>query len=72
MRNTRAAKRYAGALLGLSVELKKTEQVAVDMVMIHDSVRSSHELKTFLASPVIDRGKKGMRLKHFSKGRWMS
>lgn len=58
MKGTRAAKRYAGALLGLATELKKIDHVAADMRMLHDMISSSHDLELFFKSPIIDRFKK--------------
>jgi len=58
MKGTRAAKRYAGALLGLASELKKVDRVAADMRLIHDSISASHELGGFFRTPIIDRFKK--------------
>ncbi len=58
MRGTRAARRYAGALLQLASEMKKSEEVASDMQFIHDSIAASHDLKLFFESPIIDRFKK--------------
>ncbi len=69
MRGTRAAKRYAGALLGLASEMQRTESVAVDMRLIHDSVKSSYDLKLFFESPVIDRAKKRKSLEILFKER---
>ncbi len=69
MKGTRAAKRYAGALLDLSAEMKKTDPVAADMVMIHDWVSSSHELKSFLLSPIIDRARKKKAVEALFKGK---
>ncbi len=58
MKGSRASKRYAGALLELAAEMKKVDEVAADMRLIHESISKSHDLELFLASPVIDRSKK--------------
>jgi len=58
MKGTRAARRYAGALLGLASELKKVDEVASDMRFIADSLSASDELRHFFESPIIDRFKK--------------
>lgn len=58
MKGVRAAKRYAGALLGLSSEMKKVDEVAADMRLVHDSIMSSHELYLLFRSPVVNRFKK--------------
>lgn len=69
MKGTRAAKRYAGALLGLASELKKADAVAVDMRLIHDWVKSTYDLKLFFESPIIDRIKKRKAIEAIFKGR---
>lgn len=58
MKGTRAAKRYAGALLGLSSETKKVNEVADDMRLVHDSITVSHELDLLFKSPVVNRFRK--------------
>ncbi len=58
MKGTRAAKRYAGALLGLASEMKRTDEVASDMHMMHNWIKTSYDLKLFFQSPIIDRAKK--------------
>ncbi len=58
MKETRAAKRYAGALLELCSEMKKVDEVASDMRLIHDAISSSHELSMFFRSPVVNHFKK--------------
>ncbi len=69
MKGARAAKRYAGALLDLASEMKKTEDVAADMRLIHDSVKSSYDLKLFFLSPIIDHAKKRKTIDALFKGR---
>ncbi|MCL5268814.1 MAG: ATP synthase F1 subunit delta [Bacteroidetes bacterium] len=58
MKETRAARRYAGALLELCGEMKRVDEVASDMRLIHDSISSSHELYIFFKSPIINRFRK--------------
>ncbi len=58
MKGTRAAERYAGALLGLSSEMKKVDEVAADMRLVYNSIASSHELDLLFKSPVVNRFKK--------------
>ncbi len=58
MKGSTAAKRYAGALLGLATEMKKVEQVAADLQVVHAAVSGSRELKLFFKSPIIDHFKK--------------
>lgn len=69
MKGTRAAKRYAGALLGLASEMKQTDGVAADMHLIHDRVKSTYDLKLFFKSPIIDRIKKRRVIEAIFKGR---
>jgi F-type H+-transporting ATPase subunit delta len=58
MKGTRAAKRYAGALLGLALEMKKVDRLAADMRFIRDSILASRELAAFFKTPIIDHFKK--------------
>lgn len=59
---TKAARRYAGALLELAVEKKSVKEVYADMEMISAAIRDSRELLLFLRSPVIRRDKKSSTL----------
>ncbi|MCL4510881.1 MAG: ATP synthase F1 subunit delta [Bacteroidetes bacterium] len=58
MKGTIVAKRYAGALLDLASELKKVDEIASDMRLIHSSISDSRDLRLFFESPVIDHAKK--------------
>jgi F-type H+-transporting ATPase subunit delta len=69
VKGVRAAERYADALLGLAEEMKRTEEVAADMRLIHDCVRSSYDLKLFFESPIIDRNKKRKVIEALFKGK---
>ncbi|MDR6299848.1 ATP synthase F1 subunit delta [Mesonia maritima] len=53
MANTRAANRYAKALLDLAKEKKQTEEVFADMKLIHNTIKNSKDLRSVLKSPVI-------------------
>ena len=53
MVSTRAAARYAKAMLEISVEKGNADAINNDMILISESVSQSNELKTFLNSPVI-------------------
>lgn len=53
MVSTRAAARYAKALLEISVENGSTDAINNDMILISQSVAQSNELKTFLQNPII-------------------
>jgi F-type H+-transporting ATPase subunit delta len=69
MKGTRAAKRYAGALLELASEMKRADEVAADMHLIHDWVKSSPDLRLFFKSPIIDHAKKRKTIDALFKGK---
>ena len=53
MKGSRAAVRYAKAVLDLAKDRNVTKEVNDDMVLITETMDSSGELRTFLGSPVI-------------------
>lgn len=53
MKGSRAAVRYAKAVLDLAKDKNVTKEVNDDMVLITETMDSSGELRTFLGSPVI-------------------
>ena len=53
MRTTKAARRYATALLELARERNEVEDILEDMSFIHNTLEDSRELVNFLKSPVI-------------------
>lgn len=53
MKSTRAASRYAKALLDLATERKELETVSKDVELALNAVNESRDLKLFLASPVV-------------------
>ena len=53
MKGSRAAVRYAKAVLDLAKDNNVTKEVNDDMVLITETMDSSGELRTFLGSPVI-------------------
>lgn len=53
MKSTRAASRYAKALLDLAVELNDVERVKADTEFALNTINSSRDLRLFLASPVV-------------------
>lgn len=53
-----AASRYAKSLLDLAVEQKQLDAVYKDILLIRNTLESSHELKVFLKSPVVRVDKK--------------
>lgn len=58
MRNIKAASRYAKALLDLSLENKKVEDVYADIVSLSKTIKESKELQIVLKSPIINTDKK--------------
>ncbi len=62
MIGSRAAIRYAKALLSLSLDLKKADQVNDDMQLIASTIEESGELQLMLDSPVINTETKSLTL----------
>ena len=58
MSNLRVAKRYASALMALTGENKKPEAIADDLLTVQSAIKSSKELRSLLASPVVSKEKK--------------
>ena len=58
MSDSRAALRYARAILDLAVENKATEALEADMQSIVGTISDSNELREMLASPVVQGGAK--------------
>ena len=58
MSNLRVAKRYASALMALTLESKKPEAMADDLLTVQAAIKSSRELRSLLASPVVSKEKK--------------
>ena len=58
MNNLRVAKRYASALMALTGAAKSPEAIAGDLLDVQTTIRSSKELRTLLASPVVPKDKK--------------
>jgi len=58
MKQSRLANRYAKALFELSLEQKKLDQVAKDMLLISQTIEENKELSLLLKSPVIKLDKK--------------
>ena len=63
MKGSRAAIRYAKALLATAQEQQAVDQVADDMESVYMTLENSQELKAVLASPVISADLKGDTLK---------
>ncbi len=53
MRGTRAAQRYAKAILSLAKDKNSAEAVEKDMITISKTVNSSRDLENMLTSPVV-------------------
>ena len=58
MKSTKAATRYARALLDLAVENNKTEQVSANMLALISANKENEEFNLFLNSPIISSEKK--------------
>jgi F-type H+-transporting ATPase subunit delta len=58
MKGTKAASRYAKALLELAIETNKLDSVAADMNYLLETSKETTEFVTFLKSPVINSSKK--------------
>lgn len=58
MRNSKASKRYAEALLSLAFEKNALEEVKADMDLVKATCSESHELDLLLHSPIIKADKK--------------
>jgi len=53
MRESRAAIRYAKAVLSLSTDLKQSEKINEDMLLMYSTIDQSKELQSLLKSPVV-------------------
>ncbi|MGG5576555.1 ATP synthase F1 subunit delta [Myroides sp. C15-4] len=53
MVSTRAAARYAKAMLEVSLEKGNVDAINTDMILISQSIAQSTELKTFLTNPIV-------------------
>lgn len=54
MVGTRAAARYAKAMLEISCEKGNSEAINSDMILISNSISQSEELKVFLNNPIVN------------------
>jgi len=68
MSNSRAAKRYAKAILDLAADNKATDAVEKDMRSVVATISESKELNEMLSSPVVKSGFKKNALKEIFKG----
>ncbi|MGY5851241.1 ATP synthase F1 subunit delta [Salegentibacter sp. F14] len=67
MKGTRAAQRYAKAIIGLAIEKNATDAVFADMQSISQTIANSRDLKSMLGSPVINSGIKKSALREIFK-----
>ncbi len=58
MTHSRAARRYAAALMGAAEEIKVAEAVAQDLQMVGATLRDSRELRLLVSSPIVPASKK--------------
>ena len=67
MKSTRAAQRYAKAILDLAKDQNAAEVVNTDMIGIFNTIDNSEDLKELLASPVVKAEVKKSALKEIFK-----
>lgn len=58
MNNPRLSHRYAKSLLDLAIEMDRLEEVQKDILFLQRVIKSSHELRVMLKSPIINSDKK--------------
>lgn len=63
MHTTKAARRYASALLDIAKEQDKVESILEDVTLIHNTLEGSRDLVLFLKSPIIKYDDKAEALK---------
>ena len=56
--SAKAAKRYANAFLETAIEQKSLDEAYDDIMLIHNTLQSSNELRLFLKSPIIKKEQK--------------
>ena len=69
MADTRAAYRYALAVIGLSEELKQFDNVSRDFEFLSGLIQQSREFFLFLKSPVVNKERKKVVITEIMKGR---
>lgn len=69
MAGTRAAYRYALALIGVAEERKELDAVTRDVDQLSALLKASKEFHLFMKSPVISRGKKIRLIEELLKGK---
>ena len=68
MKESRAAYRYALAIIGLAEELKQLDAVSKDFEFLSGLVKQSREFFLFLKSPVVNKEKKRIAISEIVKG----
>jgi len=58
MTHSRAARRYAAALMGAAEEIKVADAVTQDLLMVGATLRDSRELRLLVSSPIVPASKK--------------
>jgi F-type H+-transporting ATPase subunit delta len=58
MAHSRAARRYAAALMGAAEEIKVADAVTQDLLMVGATLRDSRELRLLVSSPIVPASKK--------------
>ena len=52
------ASRYAKSLIDLALEIKKLEQIRIDMLLVKEVCENNHDFELLLQSPIIKTDKK--------------
>jgi len=66
---SKAAKRYANALIDIGTESNKLDEIKEDMILLDQSIEESRDLKLFLKSPLIKKAIKSSALKEIFDGK---
>ena len=69
MAESRAAYRYALAMIGLAEELKQLDKVSQDFEFLSSLVKQSRDFFLFLKSPVVNKERKKTVISEIVKGR---
>jgi len=66
---SKAAKRYAKALIDIGIQSNKLDEIKEDMMLLDQSIEESRDLKLFLKSPLIKKAIKNSALKEIFEGK---
>ncbi len=66
---SKAAKRYAKALIDLGIESNKLDEIKEDMILLDQTIEESRDLKLFLRSPLIKKAIKNSALEEIFEGK---